>query len=639
MTKKERILMAAKGEMPDRLPYVPRIDLWYNANSLFGTLPKKHSGRTQDEISRAEGWALHKVVPEFLKIRNPEDAIHRALGIYRLKEMVFDYRFSKEIEIQVQREGDFTRVTYHTPLGEVSTRVMYSDEMKRSGASITWIDEHVLKRPEDYRVVGYLFENLELIPSFDEFRKWQDYIGDDGVPCTMVGLASSPMHHIQKEFLDATEFYFHYNDYRKEMRALAESVGHFFDQALRIIADSPAEMVLWGANFDDMITYQTYFEKEISPWVRKASDLLREKGKVSLCHCDGENFGLMDLIRDSGMHVAEAVCPHPMTKVKIEEYYRRWAEHLTIFGGVPSNMLLAESATDEEFEAYLDHLFKVIAPGRRFILGVADTTPPNAVFDRLIRIGERVEREARLPLEGGAFRPVDEARMRAAAEAVAPAAAGDEMFETVQKDVLAGEHIAIKVHVKEMLDRNVSAKAILNRGMLSAMEVISCRFRDGTVFIPEVLLSARAMNEALAVLEPSLAKEKRDATGKILVGTVRGDLHDIGKNMVITMLRGVGFEVIDLGINIPVEGFIAKVREHKPDILGMSALLTTTMPEMRKVIEALTTHGLRDKVKVILGGAPVNEKFTRDVGADGYGPDAGSSVELARSLLRKSPGS
>jgi corrinoid protein of di/trimethylamine methyltransferase len=634
MTHKERILKAIRGELPDRIPYVPRIDLWYNANLLGGTLPEKHKERTQDEISRTEGWALHKVVPEFLKVQTPEDSIHRALGVYRLKEMVFDFKFSPEIEIKVHRQGDFTKVIYHTPVGDVSTRTMYSDEMRRSGASITWIDEHVLKDPGDFRVVSYLFEHLELKPSFENFLKWQGYVGDDGVACTMVGLAASPMHHIQKEFLDATDFYYKYNDYRKEMQALAESVGHFFDQALRIIAESPAETVMWGANFDDMITYPAYFEKEIVPWIRKASEVLGGKGKFVLCHCDGENLGLLDLIRDSGMHVAEAVCPYPMTKVKIEEYYKRWSDHLTIFGGFPSNMLLAESATNEEFEAYLDHLFKVIAPGRRFILGIADTTPPKAVFDRLIRIGERVEKEARLPLEGGSVRPLGEAQLEAAAKRVTTETATDETFRAVHDDVLSGNHVDIKVHVQDLLNQGWDAKEILDRGMLSAMEVIGGRFRDGTVFIPEVLLSARAMNDALTVLEPYLARRKKEAGGKILIGTVRGDLHDIGKNMVITMLRGVGFDVVDLGVNIPTEEFLRKVEQHKPHILGMSALLTTTMAEMKKVIDALAADGLRQKVKVIVGGAPVNEKFARDIGADGYGADAGSSVDLVKQLIR-----
>ena len=224
--------------------------------------------------------------------------------------------------------------------------------------------------------------------------------------------------------------------------------------------------------------------------------------------------------------------------------------------------------------------------------------------------------------------------LQAAAARTAGPAAPEEVFRTVHGDVLAGNSDEIKTHVQQLLDRGVGAKDILNLGMLSAMEVIGGRFRDGTVFIPEVLMSARAMNDALGVLEPFLAKEKKDATGKVLLGTVRGDMHDIGKNMVATMLRGVGFEVVDLGINISVDDFVKNVEAHRPDILGMSALLTTTMPEMRKVIDTLVARGLRDRVKVIVGGAPLNAKFANDIGADGYGADAGSSVDLARRLLK-----
>jgi 5-methyltetrahydrofolate--homocysteine methyltransferase len=220
-------------------------------------------------------------------------------------------------------------------------------------------------------------------------------------------------------------------------------------------------------------------------------------------------------------------------------------------------------------------------------------------------------------------------------KAVAPEVAADQTFKAVREDVLAGNHAGIKVRVQELLTQGVKATDILNKGMLTAMEVISGRFRDGTVFIPEVLLSARAMNESLAVLEPYLPEEKKGASGKVLIGTVRGDLHDIGKNMVATMLRGVGFQVVDLGINLSVDDFVTNVEKHRPDILGMFALLTTTMPEMKKVIDLLVARGLRNQVKVMVGGAPVNEKFAADIGADGYGADAGSSVDLARMLLQK----
>ena len=341
-------------------------------------------------------------------------------------------------------------------------------------------------------------------------------------------------------------------------------------------------------------------------------------------------LGLMDLIKDSGMHVAEAVTPYPMTKVKIGEYYKQWGDSITIWGGIPEILLMEETATKEELDAYLDDLFRAVAPGSRFIVGIADTTPPHADFDRLRHIGERVEKEGRLPLEAGSYRPLSGVEISAAAGRVTPQLEEDKVYKQIQDDVLKGDHEAIKQHVQEKLDQGLDAKSILKRGMLAAMEVIGERFKSNEVFIPEVLLSARAMNEALTVLEPFLASEKKDAAGRILIGTVRGDMHDIGKNMVTTMLKGVGFEVTDLGINVPVEEFVKQVDEQKPDILGLSALLTTTMPQMRKVIEALGAKGIRSDVKVIVGGAPVNAKFAKDIGADGYAPDAGSAVTLAK---------
>jgi corrinoid protein of di/trimethylamine methyltransferase len=640
MTHKERILKAMRGETPDMLPYTPRFDLWYNSNSYRGTLPKRHQGRTQDEIARAEGWALHKVIPELLEVTDPQENLTRGIGLYSLKENGYKINFSPNVKLEVTRtrtgDEEATRVEYHTPVGVVSTQEVINEEMRNAGVSITWVQEHGIKRPEDYAIWAYVFENITVTPDYERYRAWQRRVGDDGVAVMMGVFSASPMHHIQRDFLDATEFFFHYKDHHREMRRLAEAIGHVYDQILQVTADSPAEVVLWGANYDDMITYPPYFEKELTPYLRKAAGYLASKGKLAICHCDGENKGLIDVIADSGMHVAEAVCCAPMTKLPIETYYDRWcrSDKLTIMGGLIQSLLSPATATIDDLNAYLDHFFKAVAPGRRIILSVADTTPPNADFDRLALVGERVAKEGRLPLEAGSLRPMSAGDLQAAAARTAGPAAPEEVFRTVHGDVLAGNSDEIKTHVQQLLDRGVGAKDILNLGMLSAMEVIGGRFRDGTVFIPEVLMSARAMNDALGVLEPFLAKEKKDATGKVLLGTVRGDMHDIGKNMVATMLRGVGFEVVDLGINISVDDFVKNVEAHRPDILGMSALLTTTMPEMRKVIDTLGARGLRDRVKVIVGGAPLNAKFANDIGADGYGADAGSSVDLARRLLK-----
>ncbi|MFB0533249.1 MAG: B12-binding domain-containing protein, partial [Desulfatiglandales bacterium] len=238
-----------------------------------------------------------------------------------------------------------------------------------------------------------------------------------------------------------------------------------------------------------------------------------------------------------------------------------------------------------------------------------------------------------LPLEGGGYRPISKGQLARAATGVTPQLVGDEAFRVIQDDVLKGKHIGIKRHAQEMLDKGLNAQDILQRGMIAAMEVVGERFKAGDVFIPEVLLSARAMSEALSVLEPYLASEKREASGKVLMGTVRGDMHDIGKNMVIAMLRGVGFEVQDMGVNVPTEEIVEQVLQYSPDILGLSALLTTAMPEMKGVVDALKARGVRGDIQVMVGGAPVNEKFARDIGADGYAPDAGDAVSLAKRLI------
>ena len=209
----------------------------------------------------------------------------------------------------------------------------------------------------------------------------------------------------------------------------------------------------------------------------------------------------------------------------------------------------------------------------------------------------------------------------------------DEQFRQVQDDVLGGDQVAVRGHILGLLERGVKADEILQRGLLAAMEVIGERFRSGEAFIPEVLLSARVMNEAVAVLEPHLTSGQAGAKGRVMIGTVKGDMHDIGKNLVITMLRGVGYEVKDLGVDVPVARFVQQVKEFQPDVLGLSSLLTTTMPQMKLVIDALAAAGLREGVKVVVGGAPVNEKYARDIGADGYAHDAGGGVKLVGKLL------
>jgi 5-methyltetrahydrofolate--homocysteine methyltransferase len=188
---------------------------------------------------------------------------------------------------------------------------------------------------------------------------------------------------------------------------------------------------------------------------------------------------------------------------------------------------------------------------------------------------------------------------------------------------------------QEALDAGEPVEKVLKEGLIAAMERIGVRFRNGEVYIPEVLIAARAMHAGMAILRPILSKSTGIMTGKVAIGTVKGDLHDIGKNLVIMMLEGGGFEVVDLGIDVPADKFIEAVHAYQPQVIGLSALLTTTILEMKNVIQAMDKAGLRNKVKVIIGGAPVTEKFSKEISADGYAPDAASAVDLVKSLLSK----
>lgn len=204
-----------------------------------------------------------------------------------------------------------------------------------------------------------------------------------------------------------------------------------------------------------------------------------------------------------------------------------------------------------------------------------------------------------------------------------------EVFEAV----IAGKKDDAEDKVKRALDENVDPAEILKNGLIAAMTEVGDRFERGDFYVPEMLVAAKAMQSGLALLKPLLMEEDVLSSGKVVVGTVKGDLHDIGKNLVAMMLEGAGYEIVDLGTDVSPSQFAEAVREHSPTVVGMSALLTTTMPEMANTIEALEDLGVRESVKVIVGGAPVTQEYASNVGADGFAPDASRAVKLVQQLL------
>ena len=210
-----------------------------------------------------------------------------------------------------------------------------------------------------------------------------------------------------------------------------------------------------------------------------------------------------------------------------------------------------------------------------------------------------------------------------------------DLIQEISEYLQKGRAKNVKQLVQQALDENMDPKAILNDGLLSGMMIIGAKFKNNEVFVPEVLVAARAMNVGLSVLEPKLIEVGNEPVGKAVIGTVQGDLHDIGKNLVVMMLKGAGFEIYDLGVDVETSVYIDKAEEVGADIICMSALLTTTMPKMQDCIEQLQERGLRDKYIVMIGGAPVNESFCEQIGADYYTPDAAYCAEVAKKVVQE----
>jgi 5-methyltetrahydrofolate--homocysteine methyltransferase len=207
------------------------------------------------------------------------------------------------------------------------------------------------------------------------------------------------------------------------------------------------------------------------------------------------------------------------------------------------------------------------------------------------------------------------------------------IYEQIADEVVKGQADAVKELVNQAISEEISAEDVLNNGLVAGMNVVSEKFKNNEFFIPEVLVSARAMTAGLDILNPLLAEANVKSKGKVVIGTVKGDLHDIGKNIVGMMLQGAGYKIVDLGADVPKEKFIEFTQKEDVNMVGMSALLTTTMIYMQEVIQALKDAGLREKVKVIIGGAPVTQAYADKIEADGYAPDAASAIDLAKDLL------
>jgi len=406
MTGRQRMLAAARGEMPDRLPYAPRLGNWWIANTMMDTMPEKYRNWPLADILDdlrvdhywMDGHFRNLEVTQSRDLSTDEYAIARGLGFYGLRRRGYQVEFTN-IETRVSHEENRTVIEYHTPVGSVSSKMITGNELLKRGMTTPNPSEKVLKEVKDYEVVGHIFRNIKVYPDYVTLQELIDNMGEKGLAFAAGPIPASPMHYVLHDLMDISQFYLEMYDHPKELQKLTEDIGLFMDAAMQILADSPAEAVWYGCNFDEMITYRPLFIEHILPWIQKYADWMHAKGKVIACHCDGENQKLLDLYIESGMDMADAIGCAPMMKSTIGELKEAFKGKLTILGGLPSVIFLEDTFSDEDFERYVAQLFREIVPGDRVILAVSDSTPPGAKIERIARIQEMIEERGTLPLK------------------------------------------------------------------------------------------------------------------------------------------------------------------------------------------------------------------------------------------------
>jgi len=365
------------------------MDLWYIAQRARGTLPEKFVGLNTVEIAEVLDVACHAVGADFT-IPGGRDVSLRGLGIDNHQD--YPYRVElRDLPIKFNDDGENLQTLIRTPAGEIFTHLYRTTQMSREGISLPFVKSYAIKSVDDFEAVAQIFEHLEVIPTPEAYAAFKQRIGERGIAVARGPMGASPIHLMLHELIAMDKFFYLYMDDRDATHQLAERMESFFEAALDALLACDAEAIFWGANYDQDLTWPPFFESEIAPWLKKVSARLHASGKYLLTHTDGENKGLLHLYPACGFDVAESVCPHPMTQCTLAEIRKGMGPKTTVWGGIPSVVLLDDSMDDATFEAYMDDLFGSLGAGDHLILGVADNVPPDANLARLENIKECIE--------------------------------------------------------------------------------------------------------------------------------------------------------------------------------------------------------------------------------------------------------
>ena len=435
-------------------------------------------------------------------------------------------------------------------------------------------------------------------------------------------------------FMGAEVFFKALEEDEELVAAMFDKVGKIqYETFLRVSEHASVGAVV---NPDDiahntgLLIHPKYLRKYVFPWYKKIGDICRDKGIGFVFHSDGDCTESMDDFIDCGFQGFHPIQPNAMD---IDEVKKKWGRKLCLIGNLNlDSTLTLGSPQDVRAEVY--ERIRTIGPGGGYMVAssnsVTDYVPlenMKAMFDATFEFG-------RYPIaleEGKVKGKVWKYQSKGQKEAAKVATVFDVAAYT--QALLSGKAAAAVESAQKDIEKGAAAADVVGKGMIPAMAEVGRKFQNGEIYIPEMMIAAKTMSEAIGHFKKELSGSGAQKMGKIVIGTVKGDLHDIGKNLVSMMLEGQGFSVEDLGVSVSSEKFVAAVKEKKPDILALSALLTTTMIEMKNTIAALEKAGLRDVVKIIVGGAPVTQDFANQIGADGYSYDSPGAAQLCKELL------
>jgi hypothetical protein len=389
MTDRECILATIRGEVPERLPWSPRLEFWYRVNKRNGTLPPGFESLDIFQVADKLGACRYGIVPDYAEYETEEDAIDCSLGFYRLPS--FLCRTTLEgVERRIISRGRENVIEYHTPAGSIRTANVWTDEMLAAGASVPWTTQHAIREPKDFETVGYIYSHAKVTPQLAGWLARRERIGERGLLTGHAVSPACPIHHIMRILMPTEQFYYALNDYPELVDRLAAQIEPLYQRLRQVALESPAEVVFAGTNFDDSITPPRFFEKYLLPPLGDYAAQLHARGKYLICHTDGENRKLAPLYRKAGLDVADSVCPAPMTSCTLDELFEAFRGQITLVGGIPAVLLCKKSATWEQFRDFIDDVIERHGRKPRFVLGVSDMVTADAEWDRLCYISEKV---------------------------------------------------------------------------------------------------------------------------------------------------------------------------------------------------------------------------------------------------------